>query len=311
MHKKKLIIIAGPTASGKTKLALKAAKAIDGEIISGDSMQIYRELDVGTAKPTQEEMEQVPHHLINVVPMCGTFTAADFQRTATDAIEDIHSRNKIPILCGGAGLYIQSLLYGYQFSSADSDPAVREKLEREADEYGGAALYKRLQQVDPAAAESVHPNNIKRVVRMLEVNTVTGGSVSTQEETERESPYDYLICGLYQERKVLYDRINSRVDMMAASGLLEEAEKLYDACGPEAQASQAIGYKELFPYIRGEHELETCLLQLKQHTRRFAKRQLTWFRNKLPVTWFDLSGDREEREKAVIGEISRFIGPLR
>ncbi|MFC4735680.1 tRNA (adenosine(37)-N6)-dimethylallyltransferase MiaA [Bacillus daqingensis] len=311
MKKETLIIIAGPTASGKTELALKAAAEVDGEIISGDSMQIYRGLNVGTAKPTEKELLQIPHHLIDVVPMCGSFSAADFQQGAADAIRDIRSRGKTPILCGGTGLYIQSLLYGYQFSSADSDPEVRKKLEDQAHKYGGAALYKELKETDPAGAETVHPHNVKRVIRMLEINAVTGAPVSSIEEIAKESPYRFLLCGLAHDREVLYDRINRRVELMAASGLIEEAEKLYAECGMNAQASQAIGYKELFPYIRGEQELDACLNQLKQNTRRFAKRQLTWFRNKLPVTWFDLSGDREEREKAVIGEISRFAGPPR
>lgn len=283
----KVIAIVGPTAVGKTSLSIDLAKRFNGEIISGDSMQVYRGLDIGTAKVTEEEMAGIPHHLINVRDIDESYSAADFQATARQAIQDISRRGKLPIIVGGTGLYIQSLLWDYKLGSEGEpeDDSLRKEFEAYAEEKGNQALWKKLQANDPLAAEKIHYNNRKKMIRALEVFQLTGHSILAPKEQPKKL-YDSFLIGLNTDRAVLYDRINQRVDVMVEQGLLNEAKRLAET--PDVQAAQGIGYKELFPYFSGEISLDTALEEVKLHSRRYAKRQLTWFRNRMSVHWYDL-----------------------
>lgn len=283
----KIITIVGPTAVGKTSLSIDLARRFNGEIISGDSLQVYRGLDIGTAKVTIEEMAGIPHHLIDVREIHDSYSAADFQQEARLAIEDISQRGKLPIVVGGTGLYIQSLLWDYKLGREGEvdDTGLREKYESFAEENGNRALWQQLQAVDPLAAEKIHFNNRKKVIRAMEVFELTGHSILEPKE-QPQTLYDSFMIGLNTDREILYQRINQRVDIMVAQGLLDEAEKL--AGTPEVQAAQGIGYKELFPYFAGNITLESALEEIKLHSRRYAKRQLTWFRNRMSVNWYDL-----------------------
>ncbi|MEG0372818.1 tRNA (adenosine(37)-N6)-dimethylallyltransferase MiaA [Enterococcus viikkiensis] len=283
----KIITIVGPTAVGKTSLSIDLARRFNGEIISGDSLQVYRGLDIGTAKVTIEEMAGIPHHLIDVREIHDSYSAADFQQEARLAIEDISQRGKLPIVVGGTGLYIQSLLWDYKLGREGEvdDTGLREKYESFAEENGNRALWQQLQAVDPLAAEKIHFNNRKKVIRAMEVFELTGHSILEPKE-QPQKLYDSFMIGLNTDREILYQRINQRVDIMVAQGLLDEAEKL--AGTPEVQAAQGIGYKELFPYFAGNITLESALEEIKLHSRRYAKRQLTWFRNRMSVNWYDL-----------------------
>lgn len=283
----KVIAIVGPTAVGKTSLSIDLAKRFNGEIISGDSMQVYRGLDIGTAKVTEEEMAGIPHHLINVRDIDESYSAADFQATARQAIQDISRRGKLPIIVGGTGLYIQSLLWDYKLGSEGEpeDDSLRKEFEAYAEEKGNQALWKKLQANDPLAAEKIHYNNRKKMIRALEVFQLTGHSILEPKEQPKKL-YDSFLIGLNTDRAVLYDRINQRVDVMVEQGLLNEAKRLAET--PDVQAAQGIGYKELFPYFSGEISLDTALEEVKLHSRRYAKRQLTWFRNRMSVHWYDL-----------------------
>ena len=281
----KLLAITGPTASGKTALAIALARELDGEIISCDSMQIYREMNIGTAKPTAEELSAVRHHLIDLLPPDAPYSCADYVRDAEAAIRDIHSRGKLPILCGGTGLYLDRLLRGGVDGEASCDEKVRERLFSELRELGRDAMYERLCAIDPEAAAAIHKNNEKRVLRALEICEVTGRKKSEiDKENSAFSPlYDATVISLvFHNRELLYERIARRVDQMIQQGLVEEARALMNAGVFERSqtAAQAIGYKELFPYLNGERGLAECVDELKVATRRYAKRQLTWFGGK-------------------------------
>lgn len=306
----KVIAIVGPTAVGKTSLSIDLAKRFNGEIISGDSMQVYRGLDIGTAKVTKEEMAGIPHHLIDVRDIDESYSAADFQATARQAIQAISRRGKLPIIVGGTGLYIQSLLWDYKLGSEGEpeDDSLRKELEEYAAEKGNQALWEKLQTQDPLAAEKIHYNNRKKMIRALEVFQLTGHSILEPKERPKKL-YDSFLIGLNTDRTVLYDRINQRVDVMVEQGLLNEAKRLAET--PDVQAAQGIGYKELFPYFSGEISLDTALEEVKLHSRRYAKRQLTWFRNRMSVHWYDLvqhpeiiSGIEADIEKWLIDEPS-------
>ncbi|HHY74729.1 MAG TPA: tRNA (adenosine(37)-N6)-dimethylallyltransferase MiaA [Bacillus bacterium] len=288
--KKKVIAIIGPTAVGKTKMSIELASALGGEIISGDSMQIYRGMDIGTAKVTKAEMDGIPHHLIDIKNPTEDFSVAEFQMLATELIDDICKRGKIPIIAGGTGLYIQSVLYNYNFSDATSNLEYRTFLEKRVEEEGIEDVYKELQLIDPESCERIHPNNVRRVIRALEVYHETGLTMTEYlKEQESESSFNHRIIGLTMERNFLYERINKRVDMMIEQGLIEEVKKLYDAGIKDCQSVQAIGYKELYDYFSGKVTVEEAIELLKRNSRRYAKRQLTWFRNKMDVEWFDMS----------------------
>ena len=285
MDKIKIAAVTGPTASGKTALAIELAKRLDGEIISCDSMQIYRGMDIGTAKPTREELAQVPHHLIDILPADEPYSCSDYVKDAERAVEDIASRGKLPIFCGGTGLYLDRFLKGGNDDGAACDENLREELKRFADEKGIDALYERLVELDPVAAETIHKNNVKRVMRAIEICLVTGEKKSEIDKRNAEivDKYDHKVITLaFENRELLYDRIEKRVDQMIAEGLVDETRRLMaEGIFERSQtAAQAIGYKELFPYLRGEESLESCVDELKAATRRYAKRQVTWFSGK-------------------------------
>lgn len=310
--KEKIVVIVGPTAVGKTALSIEVAKNFEGEVISGDSMQIYKHLDIGTAKVTPEEMGDVPHHLIDFKEVDEGYAVSDFQREAAHHIEEIAKRNHLPIIAGGTGLYVESLLYPVSHGS-DSDPnyELRDELEEFAKEHGNNALWTRLNEIDHEAAEKIHENNVRRVIRALEVYYETGKLFSSfqKEKEKKASHYDALIIGLNTDRELLYERINLRVDLMMDNGLLEEARKLWEEVGPEieAQSTKGIGYSELFRYFNKEIALEEAVELIKRNSRRYAKRQLTWFRNRFEeVQWVDLVTE-PENIKVCLDKINRFL----
>ena len=295
-EKKKLIVLIGPTAVGKTKLSIEIAKKLNGEIISGDSMQIYKQLDIGTAKIHKEEMEPIPHHLIDIREPTESFSVADFQQEVRKLINEITARGKVPMLVGGTGLYIQSVIYDYQFSESGENEQIRSRLENLLEEKGEEHLHSLLQNVDPKSAEVIHPNNVRRVIRALEVFESTGRTFSSQNENQHnELLYDVAIIGLTMDRERLYERINKRVDIMVDSGLINEVKTLYDGNIRNCQSVQAIGYKELYDYFEGRTSLEKAIELIKQNSRRYAKRQLTWFRNKMDVSWFEMKEPLDEK----------------
>ena len=293
MNKPKVLAIVGPTASGKTALGIELAQLLDGEVVSCDSMQIYEGLDIATAKPTPEEMQGIPHHLIGIIPRTRKFSVADYAQLARETIADITARGKLPILVGGTGLYADAVLTGMQFEEVPGDPQVRERLMKRLEAEGTDVLYAELQTLDPQAAEKIHPNNAVRLVRALEVCLRTGDTFTAykQRNAAHPAPYDYLLFGLDWEREVLYDRIGRRVDQMLAQGLLEEVRNARD---PAMQTSAAaIGYKELLPYLDGTSDLETCVEEIKRETRRYAKRQMTWFRRNAQICWLKMCESNE------------------
>ncbi len=295
-NKIKLIAVTGPTASGKTALAIELAKRMKGEIISCDSMQIYRGMDIGTAKPTAEELAQVPHHLIDILPPDAPYSCSDYVKDAEKAICDIASRGKLPILCGGTGLYLDRLLKGGNDDEAACDETVRNELKQFHADNGTDALYERLCALDPEAAANIHKNNVKRVIRAIEICLVTGQKKS---EIDRKNcaitdKYDHSVITLaFNNRELLYDRIDRRVDIMIEQGLVDETKRLMrdGVFERSVTASQAIGYKELFPYLRGEDSLENCVEELKRASRRYAKRQITWFSGKDYAHKIHVDGD--------------------
>ncbi|MFD5264103.1 tRNA (adenosine(37)-N6)-dimethylallyltransferase MiaA [Bacillus wiedmannii] len=297
VQREKVAVIIGPTAVGKTKLSIDLAKALNGEIISGDSMQIYRTMDIGTAKVTKEEMDGIPHYMIDIKNPEESFSVAEFQERVRKHIREIAERGKLPIIVGGTGLYIQSVLFDYQFTDDAGDTIYREQMEKLALERGVEYVHKKLQEVDPESAERIHANNVRRVIRALEIFHTTGEKMSDQlEKQENELLYDVSLIGLTMDREMLYDRINLRVDIMMDQGLLEEVEGLYNRGIRDCQSIQAIGYKEIYDYFEDRVSLEEAVSQLKTNSRRYAKRQLTWFRNKMDVTWFDVTGGEKTSE---------------
>lgn len=285
-----LIAVVGPTASGKTALAIALAKELGGEIVSADSMQIYRGMDIATAKPTPEEMAEVPHHLIGFWPPEKPFSVAQYAVLAREKIDDILRRGRVPVLCGGTGLYIKAIVDHIQYEEeTGGDAVLRERLRRQAQDEGNLAVWRQLQAMDPQTAERIHPNNLGRVIRALEVMQVSGRSIREQEERSRQAPcpYHVLQIGLrYRNRENLYERIGRRVDAMAEAGLLEEARAVRQQ-GLTATAAQAIGYKELYDWMDGTLPLEEALENLKRSTRRYAKRQLTWFGADARIRWIE------------------------
>lgn len=286
MNKKKLIILTGPTAVGKTSLSIGLAKSVGGEIISADSMQVYRHMDIGSAKIKKEEMQGIPHYLVDILSPCEEFNVYLFQKLAKDAMEQIYANGHIPILVGGTGFYIQSVLYDIDFTENDADTAYREELERLLEEKGAAYLHERLKEVDEESAKAIHENNAKRVIRALEYFHLTGTPISehNRQEREKESPYDFCYFVLNDDRELLYRRIEQRVDKMIEAGLVEEVKKLKEmGCRKEDVSMQGLGYKEILEYLDGELSLEQAVYLIKRDTRHFAKRQLTWFRRERDV----------------------------
>lgn len=286
MNKYDVVAIIGPTASGKTALSIQLAKAINGEIINGDAMQVYKRLDIGTAKITKEEMDGIPHHLIDIKEPTESFSVAEYQQLVRDKIDEIQSRGKMPIIVGGTGLYIQSVLYDFQFTEQPIDEEARKKYYDDLAVFGPEEMHRRLAVIDPKSAEAIHPNNTRRVIRALEMAELANTSRSDEKHQRGEMPlYNHLIIGIDMDRTILYERINKRVDTMMASGLEEEARSLYEEGIRDTQSVKAIGYKELFSYFNGYISKEEAVEQIKQNSRRYAKRQLTYFRNKMDIEW--------------------------
>lgn len=284
------MVLIGPTAVGKTKMSIELAKAFNGEIISGDSMQIYRKMDIGTAKISSSEMEGIPHHLIDIKDPHESFSVAEFQELVRKKIIEISSRGKLPMIVGGTGLYIQSVLYDYHFSEAPSDEEFRINLEKLVEKEGSQYLHNQLVNIDPESAKKIHPHNVRRVIRALEVYHCTGKTMTDiQKMQQPELLYDAAMIGLTMDRERLYGRINKRVDLMLQEGLMNEVEGFYEQGLRDCQSIQAIGYKELYEFFDGSISFENAVENLKQNSRRYAKRQLTWFRNKMDVKWFDMT----------------------
>lgn len=282
-----LLVIGGPTASGKTRLAAELALHCGGEVVSADSMQIYRGMEIGTAKPTPEETLGVPHHLMDFVEPGQSFSVADYVALARETVGDIHSRGRLPVLAGGTGLYIRSLITNTQFTEADSDPALRAELAQRAAREGTDALMRELRSFDPESAQRIEPRNLPRLIRAIELYRTTGVTMTEHLRRSRLAPSPYRVCFLclgFRDRERLYERINRRVDEMFRRGLVEEARELLEMPGG-ATAMQAIGYKELLPYFRGEISLREAQDTIKRETRRYAKRQLTWFRREEQARW--------------------------
>ena len=300
--KKPMIILTGPTAVGKTDLSIQLAKAIKGEIISADSMQVYRHMDIGSAKVTPEEMDGVPHHLIDVLEPEEEFNVVVFQKLAKEALTGIYERGHIPIIVGGTGFYIQALLYDIDFTENDGDTAIRRELEKLAQTQGAGCLHQMLQEIDPESAAAIHQNNVKRVIRAIEFYRQTGKKISLHNEQEREkqSPYQFLYYVLDTDRKTLYERIDRRVDLMMEHGLVDEVKHLADmGCTRDMVSMQGLGYKEILDYLSGEIPLEEAVYILKRDTRHFAKRQITWFKRERDVRWLELEQFQNDRKKVL------------
>lgn len=312
-----LIAVVGPTASGKTALGIELAKLYNGEIVSADSMQIYEGMDIATAKPSHSELNTVPHHLISCISRNQTFSVADYVSLAKQTISDINSRNKLPVIVGGTGLYISSLLENIQFADIKSDYNLRANLAKQAEEYGNQYLLDKLIAVDPETASSLHENNLPRIIRALEVFQLTGRKLSNFKAESRIYPsnYNYAIIGLsFNNRQTLYDRINKRVDIMLQNGLIDECYSLYlnefNIPNPSTMqtSAKAIGYKELIPYFENSASLDDCIDKIKLETRHYAKRQLTWFRKNEKIHWIMLD-DFDTMEKILI-ECKKIIAKL-
>ncbi len=311
MKKDKIVVIVGPTAVGKTALSIQLAEKFKGEIISGDSMQIYKDLDIATAKVTPAEMKGIPHHLIDIKEIEEDYSVSDFQSEASQKIKEITNRGHLPIIVGGTGLYIESLLYPVSHAQVEANEELRIELGKIANDMGNKKLWNRLNKVDPEAAQKIHPNNVRRVIRAIEVYEETGQLFSDfqNERNKKESDYDVFLVGLNTERERLYERINQRVDEMAKAGLIEEAQRLWEKVGPRlnVQSARGIGYKELFDYFNQESSLEEAIDTVKQNSRRYAKRQITWFKNRFDqVRWYDLVEHPQTIENS-FQEIGEFL----
>ena len=308
-----LVILTGPTAAGKTKLSVALAKAVDGEIISADSMQVYRHMDIGSAKIRPEEMQGVPHHLIDILDPKEEFNIVRFQALAKEAMEQIYGRNRIPIVAGGTGFYIQALLYDIDFAENQEHTELRSSLEALAREKGAEELHRMLEKADPKAAEEIHANNVKRVVRALEYYRLTGERISEHNKAQRqkESPYNAAYFVLNDKREHLYERINLRVDEMIKDGLIDEVRALKDK-GYKASdtAMQGLGYKEIFAYLNGTLSLEEAVYTIKRDTRHFAKRQIIWFKREKDVIWLDKSSCDYDEEKILSTMLKHLEGVL-
>lgn len=288
--KPKIYGVVGPTASGKTDYAIKLAKEVGGEVVSCDSMQIYRHMDIGTAKPTKDEMCGIAHHMIDIAEPWENFSVARFAGMARACIDDVLSRNRVPVLCGGTGLYFDSVIKNIDFKENLSDPEYRRSLEDLAHRHGCEYVHNMLREVDPDSAKSVHPNNLKRVIRALEIYKTTGKTkTQTDSESVRESVYDAEIFGILRPREELYYRINKRVDIMVGLGLVDEVRDLLDmGISPSCTSMQAIGYKELAEYLNGSCTLEFAIEKIKLESRRYAKRQITWFKRNKDIKWLSV-----------------------
>ncbi len=298
---RKIIVVAGPTAVGKTKYAIEAAKAFDGEVVSCDSMQLYKYMDIGSAKPTAEELAQVPHHLVDIIDPADSFSVAEYQKLAREAIEDIFARGKVPVIAGGTGLYLNSILYDMDFSNAKQDQNLRLQLEKEAEEFGPEYVHNKLRELDSEAASRIHPNNVKKVIRAIE-GALSGDNIKDFKECNtRVNDFERILIGLTRDREELYDRINLRVDLLVEQGLFDEVKGLLDKGLTASDISmKGIGYKEIIGYFDGNYTKEEAIDLIKKNTRHLAKRQITWFKRYEDITWIDIS-QFENDEKAIEG----------
>ncbi len=301
-----LLAIVGPTAVGKTEISIKVAEQLKGEIISADSMQVYKYMDIGTAKPSKDELKTITHHLIDVVEPFTNYNVAKFQEDSYRLINDIHERKNTPMLVGGTGLYINAVVYGYHFSKEGNSIAIREELNEEAKEKGSLVLYNKLKNIDSISADKIHPNDLRRIIRALEVFYLTGKTITEQvgESDIVKSKFETLIIGLNRPRKDLYDKINLRVDKMINEGLLEETKTLLEKkyCS-NLKPLQSLGYKQMIKHIKGELTYDDAIYEIKRDTRRFAKRQLTWFKKDKRIIWLNLENNTYKEKQNVIKKI--------
>ncbi|MGM8213341.1 tRNA (adenosine(37)-N6)-dimethylallyltransferase MiaA [Virgibacillus sp. W0430] len=308
--KKTVVVIVGPTAVGKTTLSIEIAKHFNGEVINGDAMQVYKGLNIGTAKIREEEKQGIDHYLLDMILPEADYTAADFQNDVEKYVHIISEKSKLPIIVGGSGMYIQAALYGYRFSNRKRDHAYTEKLENLVHEKGVVYIHDLLKQIDPLQAKTIHPNNYRRVIRALEIYETTGLTMSQQIEKEPKQPmYDIIFIGLEMERTLLYNQINKRCDQMITNGLLEEVKQLYQNGYEDTKAMKAIGYKEFLPYIKGEQPLEESIHLFKRNSRRYAKRQYTWFKNKMNIQWYSVTPDTASQTvHTILHDLAGFLG---
>jgi tRNA dimethylallyltransferase len=306
MHKPKVIVICGPTASGKTALSIELAKKINGEIISADSMQIYKDMDIGTAKPDKEEMQGIQHYLLDCVSPDTRYSVAEYKIDATKAIEEILQKGKTPIIVGGTGLYVDTLIYGIEYNDIQIDEQYRNELEKIAEEQGVEVLYKMATQIDEQAMKKISINDKKRIMRVLEIYKATGKTKTEQEYESRKKgvKYDYKVFALNMDREVLYNRINLRVDLMIENGLIEEVRNLKEKYNKFPTAMQGLGYKEVVEYLENKTTKDEMIEKIKMETRRYAKRQLTWFRKNKETIWLDATKEREYNVTQIINYIS-------
>ena len=306
MAKTKVIAICGPTASGKTALSIELAKKINGEIVSCDSMQIYRYMNIGTAKPDAQEMQGIRHYLLDIVEPNERYSVADYKRDAKKAIKEIIEKGKVPIIVGGTGLYLDSLIYEIEYQNIEFDAEYREKLEKQVEELGLETLYEEAKKIDPEAIEKISSNDKKRILRILEIYHATGKNKTEQEKESRkkEVEYDYRVFAINWDREILYDRINKRVDIMIEQGLIEEVKEILKRYNEFPTAMQGLGYKEVVQYLKGEYTKEEMIEKLKMETRRYAKRQLTWFRKNKQTIWLDGENGIQNNMKIILEGIN-------
>ena len=306
MAKTKVIAICGPTASGKTALSIELAKKINGEIISCDSMQIYKYMNIGTAKPNTQEMQGIKHYLLDIVEPNERYSVADYKRDAKKAIKEIIEKGKVPIIVGGTGLYLDSLIYEIEYQNIEFDEEYRKKLEKQVEEIGLETLYEEAKKIDPKAIEKISSNDKKRILRILEIYHATGKNKTEQEKESRkkEVEYDYRVFAINWDREVLYDRINKRVDIMIEQGLIEEVKEILKKYDEFPTAMQGLGYKEVVQYLKGEYTKEEMIEKLKMETRRYAKRQLTWFRKNKQTIWLDGENGIQNNMKIILEGIN-------
>ncbi len=303
MPKERLVVILGPTATGKSYCGIELARRFRGEIISGDSMLVYRQMNIGTAKPSEEELHTVPHHLVNILPPDASYSVADFQQQSTELVHQITQRGNLPILVGGTGLYIKALLEDYRFSSVEENPELRQRLETYAREQGTAKLFDWLRKKDPTAAARLHPNDVRRVVRALET-ALSGDRVS--QEKQHELKYDAMVFGLSMERGFLYERINLRVDRMLEAGLEEEVRTLLNVGVPTGCLSmKSLGYRQMAEYLSGQCDFATAVDNIKKGTRHFAKRQITWYKKMQYIHWFTV--DRSLNYEKIVADMADIL----
>ena len=302
MQKEKVIVICGPTASGKTALSIELAKRINGEIVSCDSMQIYKDMNIGTAKPTIEEMQGIKHYLIDFVSPDERYSVADYKNDAKKAIKEILQKGKVPIIVGGTGLYVDSLIYEIEYPNIEFDEKYRQELEEIAEQDGLEKLYQQAKEIDPDATEKISENDKKRILRILEIYHATGKNKTEQEKESRkkEVEYDYKVFALNWDREKLYKRINKRVDIMIEQGLIDEVRQIYQKYEKFPTAMQGLGYKEVVEYLNKEITKEEMIEKIKQETRRYAKRQLTWFRKNKQTIWLDAQNEIENNIKIIL-----------